>query len=122
MTAYSLERTAFVQDDSNNLIAFQDLEEVLFVIHDGARANLSNETVVSWPGALYSLAPAYTVSPESHCELSRDYEHIVMMLIILVCTALSYKPTVMHSCELWANATLCKTSFSIINLQIALRQ
>jgi hypothetical protein len=123
MTAYSLNNAAFIPDGSNNLISFNDIEEVLFVIHDGTRANLSNETMVmssNVPDSLFlaSIITTANLLPVNDGELSKNYWYTVMMLIVIVCTMYGIPPTEKPNCEIWANITLCKTILQLLNFRL----
>ncbi|KAI1800065.1 hypothetical protein F4811DRAFT_54842 [Daldinia bambusicola] len=49
MTGYTTTNDAFVPDTSNNYISILSFQPVLYVIHDGERVNLSNNTYVASP-------------------------------------------------------------------------
>ena len=46
MTGYNSAVEAFIKDPNNNLINFADFKRVVYIIHDGERVGLSNETVL----------------------------------------------------------------------------
>lgn len=51
MTGYTPTSRAFMRDYTNNLVQFDDICPVSFVVHDGERINKTNEYVISYSSA-----------------------------------------------------------------------
>jgi len=48
MTGYASENEAFLLDRDANMIKISDLKPLAYIIHDGSRLNLSDDTKVTW--------------------------------------------------------------------------
>ena len=48
MTGYASENEAFLLDRDANMIKIVDLKPLAYIIHDGSRLNLSDDTKVTW--------------------------------------------------------------------------